>query len=109
MALRDFIGNEDGATTVDLGRHDKRRHGHGIAVAMLVSGGIENLSSDVGTTMSDYEITGEFSQFVAQILAANDFTGRGDRRLDRRHRGRCGRCAGRIADDRARGPRAIDA
>ena len=74
MALRDFIGNEDGATTVDFVVMTSGVTGMCIAVAMLVSGGIENLSSDVGTTMSDYEITGEFSQFVAQILAANDFT-----------------------------------
>jgi Flp pilus assembly pilin Flp len=59
MALRDFIGNEDGATTVDFVVMTSGVTGMCIAVAMLVSGGIENLSSDVGTTMSDYEITGE--------------------------------------------------
>jgi Flp pilus assembly pilin Flp len=75
MALRDFIENEDGATTVDWVVLTSGATGMAIAVAALVSGGIENLSTDIGASMSDYEISGEFTQFVAQILAANDFTG----------------------------------
>ncbi|SRR6056297_345900 len=75
MALRDFIRGEAGTTTVDWVVITSGAMGLGIATTALVSGGIETLAGDIGSTIADYEITDEFAQFIAMQLTSNDFAG----------------------------------
>lgn len=75
MALMDFIRNEDGATTVDWVVLTSGVTGLCIATVTLVSGGVEDLASDVDDMMVAYEITDEFAQFIGMQLASDDFSG----------------------------------
>jgi hypothetical protein len=70
-----FLKSEAGAVTVDWVVLTGGITGLGIAVMVVVSGGIENLSVDIGTALSDYEIETEFTTFIAQLLGSNDFGG----------------------------------
>lgn len=75
MVLRTFIRAEDGATTVDWVVLTAGVTGLGIAVMAVASGGLQDLSTDIETTLNDIEIIEEVTDFVAAQLAANDFAG----------------------------------
>ncbi len=75
MSFWSFLHEEDGATTVDWVVVTAGVTGLCFATVALVSGGIEDLASDIDGTMVDYEITGDFAQFAAMQLMAQDFAG----------------------------------
>jgi hypothetical protein len=108
MALRDFMKERGRRDHGRLGRLTSGVTGMAIAVAVLVSGGIENLS--VGCRRHDVGLRDH--RRVQPVRGPdprrNDFTA-GVGGWTGGIAARCGRRAGRAADDRARGPRGIDA
>lgn len=69
-----FIDDESGAVTVDWVIMSAGMVGMAIAVVALVSGGIEDLSSDAANEMSGFEIRTTFAS-AATALLSNDFSG----------------------------------
>ncbi len=68
-----FIKDERGAITVDWVILTAGMVGMAIAVSVLVSGGVEDLSSDAAAEMSGFEIQTMFSTVAASL--SNDFSG----------------------------------
>ncbi len=75
MDIRTFIKDDSGAVTVDWVVLTGATVGLGLATMGVVSGGIENLSTDVSNQMRNQEVGGLFSNWgAASILASADFT-----------------------------------
>ncbi len=74
MPFATFIREEDGATTVDWVVLTAGITGLGIATMAVVSGGLQDLSVDIESTLAGIEIVEEVTEFVASQLANNDFT-----------------------------------
>ncbi len=56
-----FVSNDSGAVTVDWVVLTAGLVGLGLAVSAVVSGGVGDLSSDVGSQLSDQEISASFA------------------------------------------------
>lgn len=53
MSIKSFFANESGAVTVDWVVLTAALVGLGIAVMSVVSGGVENLSTDIGQSLAN--------------------------------------------------------
>jgi Flp pilus assembly pilin Flp len=72
MTIRSFITSESGAVTVDWVVLTAALVGLGIAVMSVVSGGVENLSTDIGQQLANT------NPLQDPFDGNEDFTGEGD-------------------------------